>query len=78
MSPPPSPDDRRARRGSRRKSRGTGDEFGRGSDVEGFYSAPEGPDRRAGPARPKVTRFANETQVSGVDGRRYPGEMPWR
>lgn len=83
MSPPPSPDDRRARRHSRRKSRGGGgvgpggpDDFGRGSDVDGFYSAPEGPDRRSGQGRPKVTRFANEP-VSGVDGRRYP-DMPWR
>lgn len=73
MSPPPSPDDRRARRHNRRKSRGGGEDFG---DVDGFHSAPEGPDHRGGPGRPKQTRFANEP-VSGVDGRRYP-DMPWR
>lgn len=72
MSPPPSPDDRRRR--SRRKSRGGGGEdFG---DVEGFHSAPEGPDRNRGPGRPKVTRFADKP-MSGVDGRRYP-EVPYR
>lgn len=73
MSPPPSPDDRRARRGSRRKSRGGRDDF---DGPDGIHSAPEGPDRRGGPGRPKQTRFA-DAPVSGVDGRRYP-DVPWR
>ena len=73
MSPPPSPDDRRARRNSRRKSRGGRDDF---DEVDGFHSAPEGPDRRGGPGRQKQIRFANEP-MSGVDGRRYP-DVPYR
>lgn len=71
--PPPSPDDRRARRGSRRKSRGGRDDF---DEIDGFHSAPEGPDRRGGPPRQKQTRFANEP-MAGVDGRRYP-DIPYR
>ncbi len=62
------PSDSRDRRSGRRS----------GSDIS--YNGPDDRDRHrrsgdGGSGRPKQTRFAAET---GVDGRRYPDQAPWR
>jgi hypothetical protein len=56
LSPPPSPDERRARRNSRRKSRGGRDDF---DEVDDPHSAPGGPDRRSESGRQKQVRSVN-------------------
>lgn len=63
MSLPPSSNDRRARRHSRRKSYSGRDDW---DEVDGFHSAHEGPDRRSETGRQKQIRFANDP-TSGDD-----------